>query len=447
MFLLNLGLVILYCLAVLYIGWRAGKRETPQDFIIASRDVGYFRTTASIFAVLGGEMLIAQAALAYVMGFGAYWFWTGLALGMVFLGLAAPKIKSLGDTYGFINLTEYFGHKWGKFNRYLAALIVFATFFALLALQFIAVGTIVSPLFNISYSIVVIASGLIVLAYLLLGGYKAVIATDLLQAILMFFLFIGLLFFMDIETINVTQSIFEISPVIFISFLAIGIFIAFSSADIWQRIYSAKTNQIARKSLFSVTALFLIFGFAITIVGVVARNHFANLDPNSAFYYGLFQLLPPYLLGAAIVMVLATIMSTIDTEVYLVASSIAKDFIAQRRQLSDAELAKVIGVAMVILSAAAVLFAIFVRDVLSVLFGLASILLSLSPAVIASLFWELKPKAVALSMIGGIAGFLALIAFNQFTPENSVISLPAALIFLVIGQLVFKRRRNPETSL
>ena len=438
MFLLNLGLVLLYCLAVLYIGWRTGRRETPQDFIIASKNVGFFRTTASVFAVLGGEMLIAQAALAYSMGLGAFWFWAGLAFGMILLGLAAPKIKTVGDMYGLINLSEYFGLRWGKLSRYLVALIIFVTFFALLSLQFIAVGTIISPLFNVSYSLVVIVSGLVVLVYLLLGGYKAVVATDLLQAILMFILFVGLIFFIDFGDINFTESLLSISPTIFISFLALGIFLAFSSADIWQRIYSARTNQVARSSLFTVTALFLVFGFCMTLVGVVARNNFANLNPNDAFYYGLFQMLPPWLLGAAVVMVLATIMSTIDTEVYLVASSVARDFIAQKRKFTDEELTKIISYSMIILSGAAMIFAIFVRDIISILFGLSSLLLSVSPVVIASLFWKLKPKAVALSLLGGIAAFLVLIILNQLTPENSVITLPAALVFLLLGQVVFR---------
>src|SRR3989338_11033538 len=178
---LNFTLIGLYFLAVLFIGWRAGKRESPSDFLIAGRDVGLFRTTASVFAVLGGEMLIAQAALSYSIGFSAFWFWSGLAIGMVLLGLAAAKIKTVGDKYGFINLSEYFGLKWGQSNKIFAALIVFVTFFALLSIQFMAVGNIISPLFNIAYPTIVIGAGLVVLSYLLLGGYKAVVNKDLFQ--------------------------------------------------------------------------------------------------------------------------------------------------------------------------------------------------------------------------------------------------------------------------
>ena len=436
---LNFILIGLYLLTVLFIGWRAGKKESPSDFVIASRNVGLFRTSASIFAVLGGEMLIAQAALSYSIGFSAFWFWAGLATGMVLLGFAAAKIKTLGDKYGFINLSEYFGLKWGQSNRIFAALIVFVTFFALLSIQFMAVGNIISPLFNIAYPTIVIGAGLVVLAYLLLGGYKAVINTDLLQAILMFGLLIGLTFFIEIGPVNFSQSIFAAGTTTFFSLLLIGIFIIFASADIWQRIFSARSAKIARNSLFLTTLLFLIFGFATTLIGVAAFNHFPEIDPGEAFFWGLSALLPVWLLGVGIVMVLATIMSTIDTEVYLLASNIGKDFVARtKKDISDIELGKIIRATMIVLVFIAMLIAIFVRDIVTVLFGLASFGLSLSPAIVGSLFWKLKPKAVFFSMLGGVLAFAVLIVTGQFNPDNAVASLPAALIFLIIGQMIFK---------
>lgn len=443
---LNIVFVALYFFGVLYIGWRAGRRETPQDFIIASRNVGFFRTTASIFAVLGGEMLIAQTALAYSLGFGSFWFWIGLSAGMPLLALAAPKIKEMADKHGLLNLSEYFGIYWGQSNRIFSALIIFVSFFALLALQFIAIGTIISPLFQISYALTIIVSGLVVVLYLLLGGYKAVVNTDLLQAILMFFLLIGLTFFIGASR-PTTAEVINVSPTLFVSFLIIGVFVVFSSADIWQRIYSAKSASVARSSLLTVTLLFLVFGFFLTLVGATAKTHFPNIDPNQAFYWGLLQLLPPWLLGFAIVMVLATIMSTIDTEVYLISSTIAKDFVAGFRELSESRLIRTISWTMVILSLSAMVFAIFVRDVLSVLFGLASLLLSLAPAVIGSFFWKLKPRAVFASLLGGVGTFMALIIFGYFTPENSVATLPGAVILLILGQIVFRRPYSfPSTS-
>ena len=127
----------------------------------------------------------------------------------------------------------------------------------------------------------------------------------------------------------------------------------------------------------------------------------------------------------------------------MLASSIAKDFIARARQeISDIELSKIIRVAMVLLVLVAMLIAIFVRDVVSTLFAIASFGLSLAPAVIGSLLWKLKPKAVFFSMLGGLLAFFALIVLGQFNPDNAVASLPAALIFLIIGQIIFRGSEN-----
>ena len=41
-------------------------------------------------------------------------------------------------------------------------------------------------------------------------------------------------------------------------------------------------------------------------------------------------------------------------------------------------------------------------------------------------------------MLGGLIAFFALIILGQFNPDNAVASLPAALIFLIIGQIIFK---------
>lgn len=437
---LNIILVLIYLVAVLLIGWISGKRETPADFVIASRDVGLLRTSASVFAVLGGEILIFQSALAYTLGFGAFLFWGGVAIGMICFAFAVPKIKSIGDKYGFINLSEYFGLKWGPSNRLFAAGIIFLTFFTLLVVQFMAVGNIVAPLLNISYTTVVLVAGAVVLGYLLLGGYKAVINTDFLQAILMIALLAGVVSFMDIGPINFAQSTSVPDSGLLISFLAIGALFIFSSADIWQRVFSARSVTVARNSFFVVAALFLVFGFLITLVGIGAFNHFPNIDPNQAFFWGLSGLLPPWLLGAAIVMVLATIMSTIDTEVYLLASTIAKDFSKGSSQTTDADLSKKIRVSMTILTVVATFIAIFVTDIIITLFALASLGLSLAPAIIVSLFWKLKPTAIFASMSGGVLAFVALIVLGQFNPDNAIATLPVALVFLLIGQAIFKDR-------
>jgi len=105
--LFNINLIILYFLVVFFIGLWIRKKETVKDFLIAGRKVGTLQTAASMMAVVGGMLLVGQAALAYDIGFSAVWFWVGFGLGLICLGLAAKKLKTLADKHNFLTISDY----------------------------------------------------------------------------------------------------------------------------------------------------------------------------------------------------------------------------------------------------------------------------------------------------------------------------------------------------
>jgi SSS family solute:Na+ symporter len=313
-------------------------------------------------------------------------------------------------------------------------------FFALLVGQFIAGASLFSPLLKMPYGLAVLIMGVGTLFYLLLGGFKAVIKTDFMQFLIMFFVFLFLIFTLDFG--GIPSSSFNIASVSagnIIIFLIMGFFVMFSSADIWQRIFASKDLKTARKATFIAGILFVIFGIGLTILGVVAKHNFPNIPSNEALYYGLFNLVPGYLLGLAILVILAAIMSTIDTELFYLSSSIAKDFFYRRKKISEKTMAIIIRYSMLVLAIVAMVIAIFFSDVLFILFSLISLLLIIAPAVITSLFWNIKKNAVFLSLIGGIASFAVLLLFGELNPDTSAITLPAAALFLLIGQFIFKK--------
>ncbi len=433
-------LILLYFAIVFAIGFWVRKRETIKEFLIAGRKIGTLQAAASILAVLGGMVIVAQAALAYEVGIAAVWFFVGLSLGIVLIGLAAKRIKSISDKHNFLTISDYIFTRFDYKSGTLAAVIIFIAFFALLTGQFIAGGSLFSPLLGLPYWITVIILGVGTLIYLMLGGFKAVIKTDFLQFLIMTFVFVFLLLTINIGEYVPQQFDFgALGGFATISFLVMGIFVVFGSADIWQRLFATKSISTARKASYLAAVLFIIFGIALTFVGLAAKNNFPNINSSEALYYGFFQLLPTHLLGLAIVVILAAIMSTIDTELFVLSSSVAKDFSYRRKKISDEQIAKIIRKSLIVLAFLSMAVAIFVSEILLVLFGLISLILCVSPSIIASLFWKLKNKAVFLSMIGGVAALIILILIGKFNPNTSVITLPAAILFLIIGQIILKK--------
>lgn len=438
----NIFLIVFYFAFVFGIGLWVRRKETTDEYLLAGRKVGLFQTAASILAVIGGIVLVGQAALAFDMGFSAMWFWAGMSLGFVFLGLAVKKVKTIADEKRFLTISEYILDKFDKRNSILASIILFLAFFSLLIGQFIAGGSLFAPLLNISYSSAVIIIGVGTLFYLLLGGFKAVIKTDFLQFLIMFFVSIFLLFNINLGEYSPGQfNVFAVDGGTIAIFLIMGTFIIFSSADIWQRIFAAKNIQTARRASYLSGGLFIILGTTLSLIGIAAKNNFPDISSNEALYYGMFQLLPAPLLGLAVIVILAAIMSTIDTELFYLSSSIAKDFLPKRREITPKEIAKTIRKSIIILAIISMAMAIFVSNIILLLFALVSLALAISPVIISSLIWEIRSNAAFLSMSAGLVAFVALMLSGKLTPDTAIITLPAAIVFLIIGQLIFRKIR------
>jgi len=274
-----------------------------------------------------------------------------------------------------------------------------------------------------------------------MGGYNAVVETDVLQAIIMFVII------MIIAFVDFTAPISNASPIIFenidivtiIIFVLMGIFSMFSCADIWQRVISAKDNKTARNSVITASVLFFLFGIAITIIGIVAKTSSPELQSTVALSYGLFQILPSSIAVLAVLMILAAIMSTIDTELFMLSTSIAKDFIGRKKGISDEKIKSIIKYSLIGLTLFSVLFAIFFTNIITIVFGLVSVSLIVTPIIIGSIFWKLKNNAVFTSLLLGLISLITLFVLGFFAQDTAILPLPVSIITLVIGQFAFKK--------
>ena len=415
---IQLATIAAYIVAVLAIGLWTKRRETTGDFLIANRSAGVVLTTASLSAVVGGLVLASGAELSFEFGFGALWFAAGDASGLVLLGLVAGRIRRLADEHGFLTLSDYLFTKFDARSGYLGSALQFNGFLFLLATQFIVGGRLLAFLTPIDYPLAVILMGVVTVAYVLMGGFKAVIRTDLLQFAVMALVFLVLLpLNTDFAELDLDFDIGSPGPLRSLSFFVSGFVSLFIGADIWQRVYSAKSGQAARKSLFIAAAIWLMFETSLLIPGLAARG--AGAAAEDALFAGLFAVLPAELASIAVVGILAALMSTLDTEIFLLASMVGKDFVSRRRELTPEQLAKVIRVAMVGVAVPGMLIAIYWPTVLGALFMLLSLQMAIFPAIFVSLFRPLNASVAFLSMVIGSLLVLATFLLGWSDPDTA----------------------------
>jgi len=324
---LDYGLIFLYFAVLLAIGYSSSRKQNEDDYLIAERKLGAWSTMATINASKTGAILMIFVALVYGWGFSAMWYFIGMAAGVfVFLPFALKlKDSSAGKFY---TLADYFKHHFGKRVAKFASLITIFLMFGFLVLSLIAGAKLFVFFTGWPFWLCASVMVLVVLAYLLSGGFKAVVKTDILQYIAMIFILAMLaLVIFGGSSVPVSEwGLFNAGIVNIVGFFLAGILFPFALPDIWQRVYSSRDKKSLKRGLILAAVVYLLVALLLALVALTIKVRFPGVDPDLALVHGFANLLPAGLLGLSVVLLFAALMSSIDTYLFTGASAIIQDW-------------------------------------------------------------------------------------------------------------------------
>ena len=181
---IDIVIVVIYMMVLIGVGiWTARKTKTTEDFMVAGRSIGIWRFTAAMAAcVIGGSLTMGSSTLAYNFGVGAIWLGGICALSIFLLSLF---LKTKLSNMRILSAAEGFGVFYGPYARVLSAVVMMIYMFMVGVVQVVAVGTILNVMFGWSAQISMLSGGIVVLAYIVIGGMWAVTYTDIIQFLIM----------------------------------------------------------------------------------------------------------------------------------------------------------------------------------------------------------------------------------------------------------------------
>ncbi len=188
------------------------KQHTSADFILGSRSLNFWLTALSAHASdMSGWLFLGYPALVFEGGVFAAWAAIGLIVGM-FLNwqFVAPRLRMLTEQLGSLTLSSYFEKRFAEGSgklKLISSLMSILFFTCYISSGLCAMGILVESLLGISYSIGIILGLLIVVTYVLLGGYRTVAWVDLFQG----FFLLGVILFIPFYLL---QGIGGITPVL-----------------------------------------------------------------------------------------------------------------------------------------------------------------------------------------------------------------------------------------
>lgn len=439
------GIVLaIYILSLLAVGWYYNKRQkSVVDFWLAGRKIGYIPLGVSAAAswITGGGILAVTAS--YLLG-GLGSIWTFAAPNVIALfgiGLLVSKIKNLPA----ITQPELLEQRYASSIRLPVAIIVTIVMMLFAAADVSGMMLIFNVFFGIDpfYAAALIAIS--VSAYILLGGFSAVIWTNMIQYTLLaaatIFLTFAVLFAASAESalpvidfITTSQAStgwwnpFTIGIPLIIIFCVAIIPGWVSEHDQWQKVWASKDEKNAKKGFFFGSFLiFIIFGLCCCLLGLGLRYIFPEITNMGEAEIALLSFTLNNFSIVGIVMIAlgltAAAMSSMDTFATSGGSTISRD-IYQRYLRPDATMKelKVVNratVLIIILGASVISFTdINIIEYIHIATYIASAAYFFP--LMGGLFWKRATKegAIASLIVGGVAQ-IGMILIDLYMGKNA----------------------------
>ena len=423
-----------------------------SDFYVGGKKLGYWLVAFSA-RVTGesGWLLLGLTGMGAIAGYSAYWVVVGEVLGVALSWFFMAKpFKRLTDQYESITVPDFFeSHFDTKTHRLriIAALTLAIFVIIFVAAQIDITGKAFEDLLGVNYFAGALAGFFIVVAYIFVGGFVAVVWSDLFQGVLMFFGLIILpvvVWYYLPEGTNITQSLQAIDPALtsawgtsddpwlniatLFGFAMIGLGFL-GSPQVYVRFISVKNTEEIDKGRWVAILFTLITDSAAVLIGILGRIVFTNAgqDPESILGQGGEEVLvlmvnnffPNIIIAIYIAIILSAIMSTIDSLLVVGSGSIVRDLYQKvwrpdRSGESLINLSRGITLIMALVALAIALSVAVLSPDRTVfwfaIFGWSGIAATFCPATILALFW--KPYSEQGAMASMLTGFLCVPIFK-----------------------------------
>ena len=285
---MNIAVIIAYLVVMLGLGW-VGKRraQNAEDYRVAGRRLGpVFYTGTMSAVVLGGAATIGGVGLGYAYGLSGVWLVTAIAVGVILLSvLFAARLQRLR----VYTVSQMLGLRFGGQAVRASSVVMLGYTLMLAVTSTSAYASIFRVLFGIDRGWGIALGAVVVIGYSILGGMWSITLTDLMQFFLMTLGMFFLLLPFSLHSAGGWSGLQErLDPTYFIlDSRGIGdivtMFVVYTlgllvGQDIWQRVFTARSPQVARWGGVASGTYVLLYGVAGAVIGMAG----AALEPGLA---------------------------------------------------------------------------------------------------------------------------------------------------------------------
>ena len=449
----DLLVIIIFFLSVISIGFISGRKlgTEADDYLLSGRRVGlilFILTNVSTW--YGGILGVGEFTYRYGL---VSWFTQGLPyyiFAFLFALFLAKKIRSASLFTIPDKLTEVYGKETGLISAIFVFVLVSPAPYLLMTANLISLifgtGILLSLIFSLILSIV----------YLLQGGFKANVFTDSFQFFVMFGGFILILFFafskyggIEFLSSNLPAAHLKITGGASPTFIVVWFLIAlwtFADPGFHQRCYAAKSGDVAVRGILISIIFWALFDFLTTSTGLYSRAVLPDIkQPVQSYPLLAEKVLGPGLKGIFYAALFATIMSTLNSFLFLSGTTVGRDFIFRFIPNGKEKKLKTYTIYGLIISGIlSIVIAYFIPSVIEIWYTIGSFCIpGIILPVISSYYPKLRisNKIIILEMIFASIGSITWFFIREnlvsgsllYEIEPMLVGLAASIVFHFYG--------------
>ena len=310
-----------YATLTIVIGWWFTRNQKDNDeFLLAGRSLPFLLTLGTTIATMVGTgSSMGAVGKGYLNGWSGSLYGIGGAIGIFLLAFIFSPIRNLEFTTMADELSHYC--QGSKFIKLVISVLILLSSVGWLGahviggamyLQFV---TELSP--TVCKALVALSFGI----YVIIGGYRAVVWLDSLQAIALFsgFLIVSIMAYSEsgglIGLNEIDRKINEdalkpqtLPSISLILSIAVGVI---ATPSFRQRIYTAKSVSNVKKAFLISGILYLFFSILPSVIGMAAYDSNSKLEAGDlAFPYMAMDVLPAWI---GVVIILAGMSATLSS--------------------------------------------------------------------------------------------------------------------------------------
>lgn len=485
------AIIVIAAAIILYLGMmvmigisKSKKNKNTEDFYLGGRKLGPFVTAMSAEASdMSGWLLMGLPGLALMTGLAeASWTAIGLAIGTYINWLlVAKRLRVYSERINAVTVPEFFSKRFGDDKHVLsliAAVIIIIFFIPYTASGFSACGKLFSSLFGMEYMTAMLLSAAVIVVYCTLGGFLAASTTDLIQSIVMTVALIIVLglgegviggfgtVFDNVKNFSGYLNVFQgysvasgetgsygALPVVSTMAWGLGYFgmphilLRFMAIDDPNKLKtSRRVASVWVVISMAVAILIGVVGYSLMKAGIVGPYENASAAETIIVDISRFLsskgYIPAFAAGIFLSGILASTMSTADSQLIAASSSITQDIIVNgfKAKISEKKTMIIARVSVILIAIIAVFFA---RDPGSSVFRIVSFAwagfgAAFGPVILFGLFWKRTTKwgALAGMIAGGGMVFLWKFVIAKLGGVFAIYELLPAFILACIAIVV-----------